>query len=201
VPKVHQASALQQKADQAAQVVRAGVQVIAAPQLFPTPPALAEQMARALDVERGMTVLEPSAGTGRLIHALRATYSGAYALTAVEVNAQLAERLRITDQVDDTHRADFLAWTGGPFDRIVMNPPFSSGTDIAHILHAIELLKPGGRLVALCADGPRQQKALGDLGVYEPLPEGSFIAEGTGVRVAMLTVDKPFDVVAEARSV
>ncbi len=64
---VHEPSALQQKAEKATQMDKIGVQVIAAPQLFPTPPTLAEQMARALGVERGMTVLEPSAGTGRLM--------------------------------------------------------------------------------------------------------------------------------------
>jgi len=38
-----------------------------------------------------------------------------------------------------------------------MNPPFENGADIKHIQHAMKMLKPGGRLVAICANGPRQQ--------------------------------------------
>jgi 16S rRNA G1207 methylase RsmC len=38
-----------------------------------------------------------------------------------------------------------------------MNPPFANGDDIKHITHA---LKPGGRLVAICANGPRQNDKL-----------------------------------------
>ena len=46
----------------------------------------------------------------------------------------------------------------GTFDRIVMNPPFDHGADIRHIEHARGKLKPGGRLVAICAAGPRQRE-------------------------------------------
>jgi len=47
--------------------VKAGVQVVTAPQLFPTPPDLA---ARTVSLAIGMRLLEPSAGTGRLLEAL-----------------------------------------------------------------------------------------------------------------------------------
>ena len=39
-----------------------------------------------------------------------------------------------------------------------MNPPFDHGADIRHIEHARAKLKPGGRLVAICAAGPRQRE-------------------------------------------
>ena len=62
--------------------------------------------------------------------------------------------------------ADFLECNGnlGKFDRIIMNPPFSDAADIKHIKHAIAFLKPGGRLVALCANGPRQHQQLQAVG-------------------------------------
>jgi hypothetical protein len=69
--------------------------------------------------------------------------------------------------------------------------------DVAHIEHAMKFLKPGGRLVALCANGPRQQAKLRDGlvqrlgGTWENLPAGSFSEQGTGVNVAMLVVDAP----------
>ena len=39
------------------------------------------------------------------------------------------------------------------YDRIVMNPPFSDRRDVEHVQHAYELLKPGGRLVAIMGEG------------------------------------------------
>ena len=55
------------------------------------------------------------------------------------------------------------------------------------------MLKPGGRLVALCANGSRQNAALRPLvdaskGDWEDLPADSFKAEGTGVSVALITL-------------
>lgn len=75
-----------------------------------------------------------------------------------------------------------------------MNPPFQDGVDIEHIRHAVKFLKPGGRLVALCANGPRQRAALKTLaedsgGSWEDLPTGVFKAEGTGVNVALLVIE------------
>ena len=46
--------------------VKAGVQVVSAPQLFPTPPGLAARIVSLAGLAIGMRVLEPSAGTGRL---------------------------------------------------------------------------------------------------------------------------------------
>jgi methylase of polypeptide subunit release factors len=93
---------------------------------------------------------------------------------------------------------DFLergAWElGGKFDRIIMNPPFINGADIKHIKHALPMLKPDGRLVAICANGPRQQAQLkpiaeGSGGFYEPLPAGTFKDKGTNVNTALLVIE------------
>ena len=93
------------------------------------------------------------------------------------------------------HPGDFLEQNGnlGQFDRIVMNPPFENGADIKHIQHAMKMLKPGGRLVAICANGPRQQATLKPLaensgGWYEDLPAGTFASQGTNVNTALLLI-------------
>ncbi len=39
------------------------------------------------------------------------------------------------------------------YSRVIMNPPFSHGQDIRHILRAFSLLRPGGVLVAVCLNG------------------------------------------------
>lgn len=183
------------------QSLKAGVQVVSAPQLFPTPPEIARRMVELADIEPSQRVLEPSAGTGRLIDALGITPhelgpsydpSAEPTTIAVEQNHALAEGLRQRYRGLDIRCADFLACNGdlGTFDRIVMNPPFENGADIRHILHARKFLRPGGKLVALCANGPRQQAQLQSIAdSWEELPEGSFQAQGTGVRVAMLTLD------------
>lgn len=170
-----------------------GVQVVVADQLFPTPPDIAARMVELADIEDGHRVLEPSAGTGNILRAIRQESDAA--VVAIEINPELARVLSLDNTV--VRCADFLTCvdeTG--FDRIVMNPPFKNGEDIKHIMHAAGMLKPGGVLVALCANGPRQNAALAHWatqsgGTWEVLPEGSFSESGTGVNVAMLSYIAP----------
>jgi phospholipid N-methyltransferase len=172
-----------------------GVVIVAVPQLFPTPPELADRMVELADIRPGQQVLEPSAGTGRIIDAIRRNAHGC-AITAVELNCNIAHRLRTVECVDDTRQADFLDCNGdlGTLDRIVMNPPFANADDIKHIMHALKMLKPGGRLVAICANGPRQNDTLRPLveargGIWEELPSDTFIGAGTSVRTVLLMLD------------
>ena len=162
--------------------LKAGVTYTSAPQLFPTPPAIARRMAAAAGAAPGHRVLEPSAGTGRLLQALPPGCD----VVAVEVAPALARQI-------GARCADFLSLTPadlGTFDRIVMNPPFGNAQDVRHILHARQFLAPGGVLVALCANGPRQRAALQPLATeWHSLPAGSFASEGTGVNVAMLVLE------------
>jgi len=184
------------------QSLRAGVAVVSAPQLFPTPEDLARKMARMADCYG--RVLEPSAGTGVLVRAIQNYATGAdnVKVCAVEKNYKLADGLRaLRDKVlyaNDSNfevvQGDFLEQNGnlGKFDAVVMNPPFENGADIKHIEHALRFLKPGGRLVAICADGPRQNEKLRPMveasgGMWEPLPSGTFA--GTAVRAVLLTIE------------
>lgn len=180
-----------------------GVKIVVAPQLFPTPPELAERMVDAAGIEPGHDVLEPSAGTGIICEAILKAEPGAK-LFAVEINHSLCELLsnKLTPPGEDTCKnvlqGDFLECNGnlGKFDRVVMNPPFANAVDIEHIEHALRMLKPNGRLVAICANGPRQNKKLKPLverlgGEWEVLPPDTFKNSGTGVNTVMLTVDAP----------
>lgn len=180
--------------------LRAGVRVIVAPQLFPTPPELAARVVKEADIQPGDRVLEPEAGTGALAAIVReviahhmAQADAAPVLICVELNQGLADRL--IDHGYNVHQGDFLEQNGnlGKFDRIVMNPPFINGADIQHIQHARGFLNPGGRLVALCANGSRQREILKPIaeasgGSWEVLPAGSFKEQGTGVNVALLVI-------------
>jgi predicted RNA methylase len=185
-----------------AAAAKTGVKVVVAPQLFATPKALAAEAVELADVRPGERVLEPSAGTGALLDPLFNEEGTGYALgeyregalVAVEVNVDLARALRTRFVAADVRTADFLELKpedlGGPFDKIVMNPPFVNGADIKHVEHALTFLKPGGRLVAFCANGPRQRDRLMPKATeWRDLPEGSFAEKGTQVNAAMLVIE------------
>lgn len=155
--------------------------------LFPTPPDLAAQVIELARIEPGMTVLEPSAGMGALAKPAR---EAGGLVECVEIDLQMANYL--CDAGLDCDCADFLTWTvPRVFDRVVMNPPFKMGTDIKHITRAMSMLKSGGRLVSICANGPKQQKALQPISTHWiELPPGSFKSEGTNVNAAIFVFDK-----------
>lgn len=153
-------------------------------ELFQTPKAIASRMASIIGPLDGMRCLEPSAGLGRLVDACD---GGDW--TLVEQSPDLCRHLY--EREARLIQGDFLlcdvARLGGMFDRVLMNPPFRMGTDIRHIMHAFELIRPGGVLVGLCANGPRQNAKLRPLvDFWEVLPESSFASEGTQVSVALL---------------
>lgn len=184
------------RAAAAREALRSGVTVTVAPQLFPTPVDIAGRMAEMAEMEPGHRLLEPSAGTGRLIDAAALTpWEWEGGCVAVEASLALVGNLLAKYDANavtvSVICADFLSCNGdlGTFDRILMNPPFANGQDIAHILHARTFLRPGGRLVALCAAGPRQEEKLQPLASsWEVIPD-AFREQGTGVRVALLTIE------------
>lgn len=168
-----------------------GIQAMQVNQLFQTPAALAMRMTQLADIRPGDWVLEPSAGMGAILNQLDWRIMGG-TVTAVEIDHSLINLLRARFPHAFVHEADFLeiAPRLGTFDRIIMNPAFINGQDIKHIKKAAGLLNPGGRLVAICADGPRQRDQLGSWATtYETLPPGTFKDSGTMVSAALLTYD------------
>lgn len=167
--------------------------VVSAFNLFQTPAELAVKLVGMFD-SIGRT-LEPSAGLGRIYRAIR-EYDPLCDVTLVDNDRGCCgELFRITedDKCCRLIQDDFLSCTTdrlGMFDSIAMNPPFKQGTDAKHIMHAKGLLAPGGRLVALCANGPRQREKLKPIAnQWIELPPDSFKVEGTRVNVAMLVID------------
>lgn len=82
----------------------------------------------------------------------------------------------------------------GLFDRVVMNPPFHHGADIAHMERATARSRSGGRLVAICANGPLQLNRLMLLtarydGCWQDLPAKSFKHAGTMGNTALLVIN------------
>ncbi len=117
---------------------------------FPTPKKLIDELIAIADIKTRESILEPSAGKGDILDALSKQFSDTVSLSACEVNFSLIELLKLKGY--DLVGTDFLHHKG-TYDKIIMNPPFENGKDIDHVLHALTLLKKGGRVVAIMGEG------------------------------------------------
>jgi phospholipid N-methyltransferase len=164
---------------------------------FPTPKPLVDKMIDYADIQAGHEVLEPSAGKGNIAQEIEQAAPDAI-LEVIEFNAGLRAILEAKGY--NVVGNDFLEHTKN-YDRIVMNPPFENFQDIDHVKHAYDLLKPGGKLVAIMGAGVKNSRKkavefrewLDDMGSYiEDLPEGSFKTSDrpTGVSTVMVTIEK-----------
>jgi 16S rRNA G1207 methylase RsmC len=164
---------------------------ISAFNLFQTPEAIADRMTALLlpSLSAGSTVLEPSAGLGRIYTALRRAGHAGPVVLAENSPDCCRELYTLTDGDNVTlKQGDFLEMDITA-DAVIMNPPFKMGRDMKHIKHALSCLKPGGLLVSLCYNGVKQNKQLKPMAdTWEVLPAGSFKAEGTRAEIALLTI-------------
>ncbi len=161
---------------------------------FPTPAPLAKRLVEIADVIPGMRCLEPSAGKGAIAGEL--AKAAGVNVDCVELADENVRSLSAMGYV--VHPGDFLTMGEpklGLFERIVMNPPFSSDADTAHIAHAFTFLRPGGVLVSVASAGVtfRQSKRCAlvramaeEHGSIEPLPDDSFKESGTRVRTVVV---------------
>ena len=183
---------------------------------FQTPQWLAERMAVLLNVSRGMRVLEPSAGHGRLLDAVEPLCGKEFVVCCEAFDdcvkalqkrgTYIIMALDFMTLTSEYKYSQGLAGTKiiGRFDRVIANPPFSNFQDITHCRHAYDFLKPGGRMV--CITGPSWQfrtdkksvafkewfKSLPSATVEE-LPAGTFKDSGTNVRALLLVIDKEIE--------
>lgn len=117
---------------------------------FVTPREIGVMMAEMAELEPGLFVLEPSAGTGDLVRAILEVEPGIQ-VTCIEKNAQRAQVVQ--SQGHSCACGDFLSMDVEA-ERIIQNPPFELLQDIDHVRHAYECLLPGGRLVSVMSESP-----------------------------------------------
>lgn len=166
------------------------IEIAASSQLFVTPDDVCTRLVDLAEINDSDLILEPSAGTGAILRAIRAAAPEARC-DAVEINGGLCQHL--TEHFPDIAVicCDFLQFSPERrYTKIVMNPPFSYGLDIKHVMHALSLLKPGGCLVAVCLNGPRQQKKLFPLAdTKEILPRGTFAYTDVSTAIIKIIAD------------
>lgn len=178
-------------------------------QFFETPNDLADTVVTLALIKDRMSVLEPSAGRGALLHALHRARRRPAHVVAIELDQKHTESLNniintigvVSGALVETRiGVDFLTMGDprGPagFDRIVMNPPFRAQQDAKHVLHAYSMLAPGGRLVAIMSAAIRFRETKHYDRVRElttkiiPNPPGSFSAMGTEVETCTVIIER-----------
>ena len=199
-------------------------------QQFDTPELVGSDLIEKLEIpmntEETLTILEPEAGTGSLVKVLDSIakeHSVDIQIVAVEIDPKRVSDLESIQNEPSSSlmrvvEADFTLCSPnakkgaahylGQFDYIVMNPPFTRGQDIDHVLHAYKFLKPGGKLAAIMGPGWRfhntkkadefrdfveengeQQGCHGEN--YGDIPEGAFKVSGTNVKTTWVVLQKP----------
>lgn len=191
---------------------------------YPTPDDLAAKVvneARVIASREApqLRILEPSAGTGNIARRCvnrieeldnwaggreqnQDRYRFDNLVDCVEIQPHLAAALEAEGIYGRVWTADFLHLSPeqtGLYDRIVMNPPFDRERDIDHVNHALQFLKPEGRLLAIMSAGTEfretrksiafREKIAALHGQFVDLPAGSFSEVGTYVNTCLLILN------------
>lgn len=176
-------------------------------QFFPTPEEMADKMVDQIIWNGGYTknILEPSAGHGALIEAIRRV-SDVPCIHAVELSALNFEVLK--EKFENQRgkgvrlfKGDFLNMGElcPPYDIIIANPPFSKNQDIDHVLRMWELLADGGQLISIMSSSwlHGQQKKQSEFrefveahGLYMRNGQGAFKTSGTMVDSVLVVLNK-----------
>ena len=117
---------------------------------YPTPDNIIQKMLKKIQKEPRM-ILEPSAGKGNLIDALKKKerYMRQFSVDVIEIDETLRETLhgKNINIVD----SDFLQFAGpDKYDLIIGNPPFDNGD--MHLLKAIDIMYNGEIIFLLNAE-------------------------------------------------
>jgi|GEM_PF-2020439 predicted RNA methylase len=166
-------------------------------EFFQTPHDLANFVVGISGLEPGMKVVEPEAGGGRLAIAAGQVV-GIENVDCFEIDPNNVSTLR--EAGFNVVEGDFLLQAPRPiYDLALMNPPFSKGQDVKHVMHALKFLKPTGRVVAIMSSGvtfrnDRMYREFRELmerangGIIEN-PAGSFKESGASVGTVTVRID------------
>lgn len=173
-------------------------------QFFETPSEIAEQLVELAQIkyiddmedensECYQDVIEPSAGHGAICEKIDQSRC------MFRCNEIDPEKCKVLEEKGyPVACIDFLT-SDETADRFIMNPPFTRGQDVEHVLHAYSLLREGGRVVSIMAMGikfnnQKKHKKLREIiekhGEIIELPPNSFKESGTNVNAVIVVIDK-----------
>lgn len=177
-------------------------------QFFPTPYTVVKRMIilsglKELSYCLSPKVLEPSAGRGAILDAVRKQCKAK--LFAVEPNEDNLYELQkkgyyMAEQKTFEEWAEQNENQKNTFNYVLMNPPFSGSRDVLHTMLAYEFVKDGGVLVAVVSENSlyydnkhskRFRDWLKEVNAYiEDVPYGSFKESGTTVDTVIIKIVK-----------
>jgi hypothetical protein len=169
-------------------------------QFFGTPEILADRLVELAEIKKTHTFLEPSAGQGAIIKAIRKIVPekpiGYY-----ELMKQNRDIVKDIDANILYLGEDFLKHDSNiKFDRIIANPPFTKNQDIDHLLKMYECLNVNGVLVCMTSTSWEKGNQKKQLAFKEFLNNvgaeiinveaGAFKESGTNVETRIIVIDK-----------
>jgi phospholipid N-methyltransferase len=121
-------------------------------QFFATPDELATELVDLANIEFGDSVLEPSAGQGAIIKAIRKQFPNIRicAVELMDINRTFLkkfENIELFDEKDFMNHPEHCT-----YDIIIANPPFTKNQDIDHVMKMYSMLNDGGRLVSITSE-------------------------------------------------
>lgn len=167
-------------------------------QFFETPPKLANYLVELAGLKADDKILEPSAGTGNIVKAIKRVIGLEkliYVYELIPENQGALKKIIECKFVGD----DFLECKT-KYDKIIANPPFSKNQDIDHIYKMYNSLKKGGRLVSVASIHWKESKNKKEAAfrdwltevnaTIEDIPRGSFKESGTMVPACIIVINK-----------
>jgi hypothetical protein len=164
-------------------------------QAFFTPDAVADRLVELLQIEEGMDILEPCAGKGAIVRAIKRAFTKVN-VECIEIHEPYAKELSDAG-ANGWEVNDFLTVKSEPrFHRILMNPPYAKNAPKQFINKAFECLDTHGLLGVILPLG-KGKRLLEDAGFVdidvEELPEKSFAESGTNINTEIVFGRKPYD--------
>lgn len=117
-----------------------------------TQPATAAMLVEISEISEDMTILEPSAGSGAIVNAIRNEWPDNVNIHAVEIKPIVVREHLLYAGADVTICGDFLQvpLEGAEYDRVIANPPFGNETDLSkHWIKMWLCAKVNGLIVSI----------------------------------------------------
>jgi 16S rRNA A1518/A1519 N6-dimethyltransferase RsmA/KsgA/DIM1 with predicted DNA glycosylase/AP lyase activity len=155
---------------------------------FYTPENIANAMAELAELKNGMKVLEPSAGSGRLVTAIK-TINPSVFVHAVELYTDVVISHLLHSTADMVTNGDFLKLplSSESYDRVIANPPFGNDTPLlSHFTKMYNTVKSGGIIICITPFDFEISKIFkGEWGKV-PIDNWSSNSDGTTTQICMI---------------